>query len=130
MKTPGFLRLIATAEIDGRTYRGVGTAGFAPERIQPTQANPPDFDSFWDGERARLAKLPIDAKSTPLPDYGNADVDCSQVNLQNAGLTAGTSRLYGILCLPRAPANIRRCSACLAPACGRTAACRKLPRAG
>ena len=35
MQGPGFLRLIATAEIDGRTYRGVGTAGFAPERIQP-----------------------------------------------------------------------------------------------
>ena len=102
MKTPGFLRLIATAEIDGRTYRGVGTAGFAPERIQPTQVNPPDFDSFWDGERARLAKLPVDAKWTPLPDYGNADVECSQVNLQNVGPTAGTSRLYGILCLPRA----------------------------
>ena len=44
MKAPGFLRLVATAEIDGRTYRGVGTAGFAPERIQPTQVNPPDFD--------------------------------------------------------------------------------------
>ena len=48
MNEPGFLRLIATAEIDGRTYRGVGTAGFAPERIQPTQVNPPDFDAFWD----------------------------------------------------------------------------------
>ncbi len=103
MKTPGFLRLIATAVIDGRTYRGVGTAGFAPERIQPTQVNPPDFDSFWDGERARLAKLPIDAKWTPLPDYGTADVDCSQINLQNVGLTGGASRLYGILCMPRAP---------------------------
>jgi cephalosporin-C deacetylase-like acetyl esterase len=103
MKVPGFLRLIATAEIDGRTYRGVGTAGFTPERIEPTQVNPPDFDSFWDGERARLAKLPLDAKWTPLPDYGNADVECSQINLQNVGLTAGASRLYGILCLPRAP---------------------------
>jgi cephalosporin-C deacetylase len=103
LKTPGFLRLIATAVVDGRTYRGVGTAGFAPERIQPTQVNPPDFDSFWDGERARLAKLPIDAKWTPLPDYGTADVDCSQINLQNVGLTAGASRLYGILCMPRAP---------------------------
>jgi cephalosporin-C deacetylase len=103
MKVPGFLRLIATAEIDGRTYRGVGTAGFAPERIEPTQVNPPDFDTFWDGERARLAKLPLDAKWTPLPDYGNADVECSQINLQNVGLTAGASRLYGILCLPRAP---------------------------
>jgi cephalosporin-C deacetylase len=102
MKEPGFLRLIATAEIDGRTYRGVGTAGFAPDRIQPTQVSPPDFDAFWVGERKRLAALPIDAKWTPLPDYGNADVDCSQINLQNVGLTAGTSRLYGILCVPRA----------------------------
>ena len=101
MSTPGFLRLIATAEIDGRTYRGLGTAGFAPERIQPTQINPPDFDAFWASERARLAALPLDAKWTPLPDYGTADADCSQINLQNVGLTGGTSRLYGILCVPR-----------------------------
>ena len=102
MKEPGFLRLVATAVIDGRTYRGVGTAGFAPERIMPTQVNPPDFDAFWDAERKRLAALPLDAKWTPLPDYGTSEVDCSQINLQNVGLTAGTSRLYGILCMPRA----------------------------
>ena len=102
MKVPGFLRLIATAEIDGRTYRGVGTAGFAPERIEPTQVNPPDFDAFWNGERTRLAALPLDARWTPLPDYGTAEADCSQINLQNVGLTGGTSRLYGILCMPRA----------------------------
>jgi len=102
MQGPGFLRLIATAEIDGRTYRGVGTAGFAPERIQPTQIDPPDFDAFWQAERARLAAIPLDAKWTPLPEYGTADVDCSQINLQNVGLTSGTSRLYGILCVPRA----------------------------
>ena len=102
MNAPGFLRLVATAEVEGRTYRGVGTAGFAPERIQPTQVNPPDFDAFWDAERTRLAALPLDAKWTPLPDYGTADVDCSQINLQNVGLTGGASRLYGILCMPRA----------------------------
>ena len=102
MTEPGFLRMVATASIDGRTYRGVGTAGFAPDRIQPTQIDPPDFDVFWDGERKRLAALPIDARWTPLPEYGNADVDCSQINLQNVGLSAGTSRLYGILCMPRA----------------------------
>ena len=102
LNTPGFVRLVATAEIEGRTYRGVGTAGFAPDRIQPTQVNPPDFDLFWDAERKRLAALPIDAKWTPLPDYGTADVDCSQINLQNVGLTEGASRLYGILCMPKA----------------------------
>ena len=46
--------------------------------------------------------MPLDAKWTPLPEYGTADVDCSQINLQNVGLTSGTSRLYGILCVPRA----------------------------
>ena len=102
LKAPGFLRLVATAVIDGRTYRGVGTAGFAPERIQPTQVNPPDFDKFWEAERSRLAALPLDARWTPLPDYGTAAAECSQINLQNVGLTAGTSRLYGILCQPRA----------------------------
>ena len=103
MKEPGFLRLVATVDVEGRTYRGVGTAGFAPERIQPTQTNPADFDAFWEGERKRLAEIPVDARSTPLPDYGTADADCSHVNLQNVGVTGGTSRLYGILCLPRAP---------------------------
>jgi cephalosporin-C deacetylase-like acetyl esterase len=102
MKDPGFLRLVATAVIDGHTYRGVGTAGFAPDKIAPTQVNPPDFDAFWDAERKRLAALPLDAKWTPLADYGTSDVDCWQINLQNVGLTAGASRLYGILCMPRA----------------------------
>ena len=103
LQAPGFLRLVATTVIDGRTYRGVGTAGFAPEQIKPTQMNPSDFDAFWEAERTRLAALPLDAKWTPLPDYGTAEVDCSQINLQNVGLTEGASRLYGILCMPRAP---------------------------
>jgi cephalosporin-C deacetylase-like acetyl esterase len=103
MKESGFLRLIATADIDGRTYRGLGTAGFAPDQIQPTQVNPPDFDAFWEAERKRLAAVPIDARWTPLPDYSTAAAECSQVNLQNVGVTGGTSRLYGILCTPRTP---------------------------
>jgi cephalosporin-C deacetylase len=103
MTGPGFLRLVATAEVEGRTYRGLGTAGFAPDRIQPTQTNPADFDAFWDAERKRLAALPLDAKWTPLPEYGTSAVECAQINLQNVGLTAGASRLYGVLCMPRAP---------------------------
>ncbi len=102
MSAPGFLRLVATVEVEGRTYRGVGTAGISPELIAPTQTTPPDFDAFWDGERARLAALPIDARWTPLPEYGSALADCWQVNLQNVGLTEGASRLYGILCMPKA----------------------------
>lgn len=103
LREPGFLRCIATIERNGRTYRGLSTAAFHPEQIQPTQKDPADFDAFWAAGKAELAKLPIDARLTPLPSYGNADAECFQVNLQNIGLTRVPSRFYGILCQPKAP---------------------------
>jgi hypothetical protein len=35
MKDAGFLRCIVTVEVDGKTYRGLATAGFSPETIKP-----------------------------------------------------------------------------------------------
>ena len=58
---------MATAEVDGKKYRGLATAGFAPEAIKPTVEDPPDFDAFWTASKEALAKLPIDAKLTPCP---------------------------------------------------------------
>lgn len=103
MSGPGFLRCIATVEQNGRTYRGLATAAFRPESIQPTQQDPADFDQFWETGKAALAKLPVDAKVTPLPDYGNALADCYHVNLQNVGMGNAPSRFYGVLCEPKAP---------------------------
>ena len=105
MQESGFLRCIATVEVKGRTYRGLATAAFRPESIQPTQQDPADFDQFWAAGKAALAKVPVDAKVTPLPEYGNSGADCFHVNLQNVGMsgTAGTSRFYGVLCEPKAP---------------------------
>jgi len=100
---PGFLRCIATVEKNGKTYRALSTAAFIPERIQPTQPDPADFDQFWAAGKAALAKLPIDAKLTLLPEYGNAAADCYHVNLQNVGPGAAPSRFYGVLCEPKAP---------------------------
>jgi cephalosporin-C deacetylase-like acetyl esterase len=103
MNEPGFLRCIATVEQNGRTYRGLATAAFRPEAIKPTQKEPADFDEFWAAGKAALARLPIDAKITPLPEYGNSRADCFQVNLQNVGMGAAPSRFYGVLCEPKAP---------------------------
>jgi cephalosporin-C deacetylase-like acetyl esterase len=103
MNQPGFLRCIATVEQSGKTYRGLATAAFNPEAIRPTQQDPPDFDDFWTAGKAALAKLPIDARITPLPEYGNAGADCYQVNLQNIGMGNAPSRFYGVLCEPKAP---------------------------
>src|SRR5690606_22430536 len=72
MSQPGFLRCIATLEHNGKTYRGLATAAFSPEAIQPTQKDPSDFDAFWNAGKAELAKLPMDAKRTLLPEYGNS----------------------------------------------------------
>ncbi len=98
LPAPGFLRCIATAQ--GFT-RGLATAAFSPEKIQPTQTEPKDFDAFWDKAKAELAKLPIDAKLTPLPQLNTASADAFEVNLQNIGTPpATTSRFYGILYIP------------------------------
>jgi cephalosporin-C deacetylase len=102
MNEPGFLRCIATVEQNGRTYRGLATAAFQPESIKPTQHDPPDFEEFWAAGKAALAKLPVDAKITPLPEHGNALADCYHVNLQNVGMGTAASRFYGVLCEPKA----------------------------
>jgi len=102
MNEPGFLRLVATAEVEGKKYRALATAGFAPEEIRPTVEDPPDFDAFWAAGKEALAKLPIDAKLTPLPDLSTGKVDVYHVSLQNVGVDAtGTSRFYGILAEPK-----------------------------
>lgn len=103
MNEPGFLRCIATVELNGKTYRGLATAAFEPDKIKPTVEDAADFDGFWTAGKAALGKLPVDAKLTPLPDYSTANVACAHVNLQNIGMGNEPSRLYGVLCEPRAP---------------------------
>ncbi|HEX4947588.1 MAG TPA: acetylxylan esterase [Blastocatellia bacterium] len=105
MKEPGFLRCIATTEKYGRRYRGLATAGFAPEQIKPTTTDPSDFDAFWNAGKEALAKLPVDAKLTLLPERCTANVNVYHVSLQNVSGDGGNapSRLYGILAEPKAP---------------------------
>ncbi len=102
MKEPGFLRCFATVDYGGKTYRGFATAGFSPDAIQPTTEVPPDFDAFWAAGKAALAKIPVDARLTLLPEYCTSAVNVYHVNFRNISLWEGTSRIYGILCEPRA----------------------------
>ncbi len=100
MQTPGFLRCVATVKVDGKDYRGLGTAGFSPADIKPTVENPADFQSFWDTGKAELAKIPLDARLTLMPERCTSTVNVYHVNLQNWAYNS-TSRLYGILCVPK-----------------------------
>lgn len=96
----GFLRCEARVVVDGTTYRGLATAGYAPESIQPTQTLPDDFWDFWNTAKAKAAKIPLDAKVTLLPERCTEKADIYHVNIQN--FETG-SRIYGILAKPKAP---------------------------
>jgi cephalosporin-C deacetylase len=98
LKNAGFVRCIVEAEVDGKLYKGMGTAGFDPLSIKPTVPNPSDFTQFWDQARSELATVPLDAKVTLLPERCTEKVNVYHVNLQNFRVG---SRLYGILCVPK-----------------------------
>ena len=101
MAEPGFLRCIVTTQVAGHSYRGLATAAFSPEKIAPTQVEPADFDAFWAAGKADLAKIPADARMTLVPEACTSTVDVYHVSFRTVGYM--NSRIYGILCEPRAP---------------------------
>ncbi len=105
MDKPGFLRCTVTAEWEGRNYTAWGTAGFAPESIEPVVEMPDDFVEFWEKGKEELAGIPIDAQLTLMPEYCTPKVDVYHVSLQNVTLVPwrGASRFYGMLSVPKAP---------------------------
>ena len=105
MTQPGFLRCIVTTEVAGRKYRGLATAAFAPEKIAAMQIEPADFDAFWQKQKAELAKVPLEPVLTLLPDACTDKVNVYHVGFRNVGpnWTPVPSRIYGILCEPKAP---------------------------
>jgi cephalosporin-C deacetylase len=102
MKTSGFLRCVATAEVERRSYRGIGTAGFRPDLLKATTTIPADFDAFWQQGRSDLAKVPLEPKVDLIPSYSTPKVNVYHVSFQNVGAVAGrVSRIYGILAVPK-----------------------------
>ena len=99
MDKPGFLRCVATVGVDGSVYRGLATVGYAADSLRSTVPMPEDFNVFWDGVKRELARIPTDARLTPMPERSTGRTEVFQVSLQNIG----NSRLYGILCVPRKP---------------------------
>jgi len=99
MNNPGFLRCFATVEFEGKDYSGYGTAGFDPYLIKPTTREPKDFTKFWIDAKNELASLSLDAKMVLIEERCTEKVDVYEVNIQNY---PQNSRIYGILCIPKA----------------------------
>lgn len=99
MKNPGFLRCRVFATVDGVRYEGRGTAGFSPEKISPTTRVADDFWTFWNAEKEKNSKIPLDTRMVLLPEKCTEKVNVYEVNVQN--FQTGF-RLYGIACIPKA----------------------------
>jgi len=95
---PGFLRCIATVEIEGKKYRGLATAAYATDSIKPTAKQPKDFETFWTDAIASARKIPLDAKLNLIKEGSGKDVNVYEVSFQNNRVN---SRMYGILCVPK-----------------------------
>lgn len=98
LKEPGFIRCVAVAEVNGKEYRGLATAGLSPELIRPTVSEPTDFDQFWASALQQSFRLPLDSTMTLMPEMCTEKVNVYHVSLQNFRPGA---RLYGILSIPK-----------------------------
>ena len=104
MTAPGFLRCSVSVEVAGKTYKGAATAAFSPEKIQPTQTEPADFDAFWQRGKDELAKVPVELRATLMPEACTATVDVYHVSFRTVGEAwTAPARVYGILCEPKKP---------------------------
>lgn len=97
LSSPGFLRCIVNANVEGYRYKNLATAAFNPVDIKPTVLLPADFTAFWNAAKEELAKIPIDARMRLLPERCTGLVNVYEVSLQNIN----NSRWYGILCVPK-----------------------------
>ena len=100
MQEPGFIRLQVVAEVEGKEYRGVGTAGFAPEAIRPVATLPEDFSAYWAEAIEKARSIPLQLTMTLLPDRSTLEVNVYHVSFQNE---RPGSRIFGMLSVPAAP---------------------------
>lgn len=100
MSKPGFYRVTVDYTDNGKTYQGLCTAGFSPEKLTPTATCPADFDQFWSNTLAEARKIDLDPHRELLPERCTKDVNVYEVSYNN---NSWGSRIYGILCVPVKP---------------------------
>ncbi len=100
MPQPGFYTLDVSVEVDGKLYNQWKTVSVDRDRIEPTVDMPDDFTAFWDAQRALDDKMPLAPEMRLLPERCTSTVDVYEISYIH---TAQGGRMYGILCVPKAP---------------------------
>lgn len=99
MREPGYLRVKAYLEKDGKSYSVLSTVGFDTQKLEPTVTMPDDFMAFWEEGLRRLQKTGLDAQMELLEERCTKSVDVYHISYKNIG----GSRMYGMLTVPKAP---------------------------
>ena len=100
MKVPGFLRCAVTVKDGHYTYTGLATAGFDVEKIKPTVTNPADFDEFWKKALEESAKIPMQPKLTPAPEFSTGTYTAYYIQYQTYKKNV---YFHGLLTVPTKP---------------------------
>lgn len=98
---PGFVRCIVSASIDGRAVEAAATAAFSPLELRPVQLEPRDFDAFWAAQQRALAAVDPAFRLVPAPALSTPEVEVSYLSFQNVGPGTRSTRMYGVLSVPR-----------------------------
>lgn len=98
LKQPGYLRVKATIEHEGKAYTSFSTVGYEAEKLLPVVQTPEDFEKFWADNLKLLEKVDLAPKMELLPDRCTGKVDVYHISYGNINNT----RMYGILTVPKA----------------------------
>lgn len=69
-----------------RPIRGACTFGWKADQMAIAQSRPADFKAFWEAAKAKLAKIPLDAREGPMQAFGPNEIN--DYNLTSACLPA------------------------------------------
>jgi len=96
---PGFYRCRLTPVINGFKGEPVQfNIGFEPEKIESPVDAQPDFTAFWEGTRAQLDQVPMNAKMTLLKEFSTGARDLYYVEMRSFG----NETIGGYYATPRA----------------------------
>ncbi len=90
---PGFLQLRVSLGKD----QALAAAAFEPTQILPTTKMPADFDSFWQGQKRELARVPLDARLERSAKYSDGKVECFKISLASMD----GKRVHGWVSVPK-----------------------------
>ena len=82
---PGFLLCSVTFQTPaGTTLKALAGAGVDPLQIKPSLPVPGDFDAFWSAQKEKLARVPVNARLTPVKSP-QTEIECFDLQADCVG---------------------------------------------